>query len=65
MEKTSLNIRHLCLVMAALFFLTTTSCTKDTADESLYEQQSKKKKNKPVEKPWIDRMDVQTEPERG
>ena len=64
MEKAYLNFRQLCLIMAALLLLSTTSCTKDTADDTLYEEQAKKKKN-PVLKPWIDRMDVQTEPDNG
>ena len=64
MEKTSLNIRQLCLVLASFLLIFTTSCTKDTSEESLYEQEAKKKKD-PVLKPWIDKMDVQTEPNDG
>ncbi len=64
MEKSYLNIRHLCLIMAAFVFLLTTSCTKDTSENTLYEEQAKKKKKKTL-RPWIDRMDVQSDPDNG
>ena len=64
MEKTSLNIRHLCLIMAASLLVLSTSCTKDPSEDSLYEQEAKKKKNTTL-KPRIDRMDVQPEPDNG
>ena len=64
MEKTYLNFRRICLFMAALLFLTTTSCTDDTSEETLYEQQAKQKRDTKL-KPRIDRMDVQSDPDNG
>ena len=64
MEKSYLNIRHLCLIMAAFVFLLTTSCTKDTSEDTLYEQQAKQKRNTKL-KPRIDRMDITIEQDNG
>lgn len=64
MEKTNLYIRLLCLVMASFFFLSITSCTQDTSDETLYEQDAKRRNN-PLQKPVVERMDITIEQDNG
>lgn len=64
MEKITLSTRWCTMAMSMVLILFFTSCTKDTADDSLYETQSKKKFS-PNEKPVVDRNDIRTKPDRS
>ena len=65
MEKSTLNMKLVCFVMATVFLLTVTSCTKDSSDSTLYEQEAKMKRNNPIEKPVVDRTKIRVKPDRG
>ncbi len=64
MENFTLNARGVLLIIGSALLIGTTSCTKDSADNSLYETQAKKNYS-PNEKPVVDRNDIRTKPDRS
>ena len=66
MKKTTLNAKLVCFVMASILILSFTSCTKDSSDSTLYEQEAKmKRKINPIEKPVVDRTKIRVKPDKN
>ena len=64
MKIATSHIRLVFLVMASFIFLFTTSCTQDTSEETLYEQDAKRRNDR-IQKPVVERMDITIEQDNG
>ena len=62
MKKTTLNTKSVYAILTCLLFSFMTSCTKDSVDDSIYEEQAKRRIS-PIKKktPDVDRMDITIE----
>ena len=64
MENFTLNTRGFILIIGTAFLIITTSCTKNSAEDSLYETQATKNFS-PIEKPVVDKNDIRIKPDRS
>lgn len=65
MEKITLSTRWCTMAMNLVLILFFASCTNNSADDSLYETQARKKKAPRYEKPVVEREDITIEPDRS